>query len=390
MAIDMQITAVGWQVYTLTGRPLDLGLVGLVQVVPFFLLFPLAGLAADRFPRKRTLTACISVQAGCAMAFLSFTMTGVISFPCMLIILTLFGIARAFQSPAQQAMLPGLVPPSCFANAVAWTAASNQTARIAGPGIAGVMIMAGEAWVYGAVVVLLLLATGLTCRLRVKTQRLSRTPLSFRTVFAGLQFIWEHPILLGVISLDLFAVLLGGATALLPIYAKEILLVGPWGFGMLRGTHMVGACSGALYFTQWPIQRHAGRKLLTGVGLFGFAIVVFGLSTQLWVSLVALWTLGAADAVSAFVRNNLVQLMTPDHMRGRVSAVSSVFIGASNELGEFESGLTAAWWGVVPAVIVGGIGAMCVAAFFAYRFPQLRHIDTLNPADLARRVTRQV
>ncbi|ETX01947.1 MAG: hypothetical protein ETSY1_05435, partial [Candidatus Entotheonella factor] len=279
LAIDMKITAVGWQVYTMTGRPFDLGLVGLVQIVPFFLLFPLAGIAADRLPRKRVLAVCICVQAVCAITFCSLTVTGVITFPFMLLILTVFGTARAFQNPTQQAIVPGLVPSSAFSNALAWNAMANQAARIAGPGIAGVMIMAGEAWVYGAVGVLLLVASILTFRIRAQTHITIHTPLSFGSVFAGFQFIWHRPSLLGAISLDLFAVLLGGATALLPIYAKDILQVGPWGFGLLRGAHMLGACSGALYFTQRPIQRHAGYKLLAGVGIFGFSIVIFGLST---------------------------------------------------------------------------------------------------------------
>jgi MFS family permease len=384
LAIDMKITAVGWQVYAMTGRPFDLGLVGLVQIVPFFLLFPLAGIAADRLPRKRVLTMCISVQAVCAITFCSLTATGSIALPLMLMILTLFGMSRAFQSPTQQAIVPGLVPSTAFSNALAWNATANQAARIAGPGIAGVMMMAGEVWVYGTAAGLLLVASGLTLRIRSTHQITINTPLSFSSVFAGFQFIRRRPSLLGAISLDLFAVLLGGATALLPIYAKDILKVGPWGFGILRGAHMLGACAGALYFTQRPIQRHAGYKLLAGVGLFGFSIVVFGLSTHLGLSLVALCTLGTADSVSAFIRNNLVQLMTPDHMRGRVSAISSVFIGASNELGEFESGVTAAWWGVVPAVVVGGCGAMAAAALFAYFFPQLLQIDQLTLSALVR------
>ena len=384
LAIDMKITAVGWQVYAMTGRPLDLGLVGLVQVAPFFLLFPLAGIAADRLPRKRVLAVCISVQAVCATAFCSLTATGVIAFPLMLGILTLFGVSRAFQSPTQQAIVPGLVPPSAVANALAWNATASQVARIAGPGIAGVLIMAGEVWVYSSAALLLLIASVLTFRIRAATRIAGRTPLTVGTVFAGFRFIWRRPSLLGAISVDLVAVLLGGATALLPIYAKDILKVGPWGFGLLRGAHMLGACSGALYFTQRPIQRRAGRKLLIGIALFGLSIVVFGLSTHLGLSLAALWCLGASDSVSAFIRNNLVQLMTPDEMRGRVSAVSSVFIGASNELGEFESGLTAAWWGVVPAVVVGGVGAMAAAGVFAFLFPPLRQIDSLAQEALVR------
>jgi MFS family permease len=385
LAIDMQMTAVGWQVYTLTGNALDLGLIGLAQIIPFFLLFPVSGIAADRIPRKRIMTACVSVQTLCALLFFTLTMAQAITFPLMLIILLVLGVARSFQSPAQQAIVPVLVAKAHFANAVAWTAIASQTARIAGPGIAGLMIIAGETWVYGVVALLLVSSTILTFQIKANTQIISKEPLSINTVLAGFRFILRRQIILGVITLDLFAVLLGGATALLPIYAKDILMVGPWGFGILRAMHMVGAFSGALFFTRWPIRRHAGIKLLSAVGIFGTAIVVFGLSTNLWLSVAALVTLGAADAVSVFIRGNLVQIITPDDMRGRVTAVNAVFIGASNEFGEFESGLTAAWWGVVPAVVVGGVGTICVAVLFAALFPQLRRIDSLDPDDLMRR-----
>ncbi len=385
LAVDMQVTAVGWQVYDLTGNPFDLGLVGSVQVLPFFLLFPLAGVAADRVPRKQIMTACVSAEALCAVSFFALTITGAITFPLMLVILTVLGIARAFQLPAQQAIVPVFVPEQHFGNAVAWASTGSQVSRIAGPGIAGLMLIAGEQWVYGTVAVLLCIATVLTFRIRANTQIISRDPLRLSTVFAGFRFILQRQIILGAIGLDLFAVFLGGATALLPIYAKDILMVGPSGFGLLRAMHMLGAFAGALWFTQRPIRRHAGRKLLIAVGIFGGAIVVFGLSTDLWLSLGALCILGAADSVSMFVRANLVQIITPDHMRGRVSAVSGVFIGASNELGEFESGITAAWWGVVPAVVIGGIGTMVVAVSFTMLFPQLRRVDSLDPHDLVQR-----
>jgi MFS family permease len=385
LAIDMQITAVGWQVYTLTGNALDLGLIGLAQIMPFFFLFPVSGITADRFPRKRIMTACVCVQALCALLFFALTLLQAITFPLMLVILIVLGIARSFQSPAQQAIVPALVSTAHFPNAVAWTAIASQTARIAGPGIAGLMIIAGETWVYGVVACLLVSSTVLTFQIKANTQIISKDRLSIHTVLAGFRFILQRQIILGVITLDLFAVLLGGATALLPIYAKDILMVGPWGFGILRAMHMIGAFSGALFFTRWPVRRHAGLKMLSAVGIFGSAIVVFGLSTSFWLSVAALVVLGAADAVSVFVRGNVVQIITPDEMRGRVAAVNAVFIGASNEFGEFESGLTAAWWGVVPAVVVGGVGTICVSVLFAFLFPPLRQIDSLDPDDLMRR-----
>ncbi|MFC1665619.1 MFS transporter [Pseudomonadota bacterium] len=385
LAVDMQITAVSWQVYQLTGEPLDLGLVGLAQFAPFLLLFLVAGAAADRFQRKHIMSVCVTTQTLCAIAFLWMTISDNASFPAIFTILIFLGVARAFQSPAQQAIVPLLVPRQHFSNAVAWTSSGFQMARIAGPGIAGMMIIAGEQWVYATVVVLFILSTSFTFLIKTNTQVISTAPISMSNLLAGLQFIVKRQILIGATGLDLFAVLLGGATALLPIFAVEILDVGSAGFGVLRAMHMVGAFSGALFLTQFPIRRHAGIKLLTTVTVFGAGIVVFGLSTSFWVSLVALFTLGTADSMSVFIRNNLVQIITPDNMRGRVSAVSSVFVGASNELGEFESGVTAAWWGVVPAVIVGGVGTIFIAILFSRIFPELRRVDSLDPDDLVKR-----
>ncbi len=384
LAVEMQMTAVGWQVYSLTGNPLDLGLVGLAQIAPFLILFPLAGMTADRFSRARIISVCVFSESLCAAAFFGLTLMGVISFPVMLAILALFGISRAFQTPAEQAIVPLLVPHKHVANAIAWTSVSGQTARITGPGIAGLMIIAGEQWVYGSVVILMAGATVFAMMIRANTQIISSDPISFATVFAGLRFIFSRQIVLGSISLDLFAVLLGGATALLPIYAKDILLVGPVGFGILRATVTVGALAGALYFTQAPIRRHAGVKLLGSVAAFGAATIVFGLSESFGLTLVMLFIIGATDSVSVFIRNSIVQIVTPDEIRGRTNAVNAVFIGASNELGEFESGVTAAWWGVVPSVVIGGIGTICVALAFARIFPQLRGADSLVPEDLIR------
>ena len=391
IAMEMLITGVGWQVYNLTGRELDLGLVGLAQFAPFALLFLISGIASDRYSRVRILTLCISLQVVAATCFFLLTASGAVAFGLIFLILVLIGIARAFQAPAQQAVVPTLVPKGTYANAVAWTSSGFQIARITGPGVAGIVIAlgedsgTGEIIVYGAAAILFFVSGILTFMIRAKTQIHSRDPVTLATLFAGIKFIWRNQIILGAIGLDLFAVLLGGAVALLPIYAKDILHVGADGFGILRSTFMFGSFACALFLTQRPIARHAGRTLLTTVGLFGLGVIVFGVSTMFWLSLVALFVMGAADAISVFIRQNLVQLSTPDAMRGRVSAVNAVFIGASNELGEFESGVTAHWWGVVPAVLVGGIGTVAIAILFARLFPELRRVNSLDPDELADR-----
>jgi MFS family permease len=384
LALEMQITAVSWQVYLLTREPLDLGLVGLAQFLPFLLLFLVAGAAADRVPRIRIMQGTVVVQLACAGAFLGMTVAGRVSLPAIFGVLALLGTARAFQAPVQMALVPILVPAEHFANAVAWNSAAMQTARIGGPALAGGLLLLGVDVVYAVVAACVLVSLVFVLRVRAKGQILSRDRPSVQTTLAGIRFIWSRQVILGAISLDLFAVLLGGATALLPIFAVDILGVGAVGFGALRASEVVGSLCCTLVLTQRPIRRRAGVKLLSAVMVFGGAICLFGLSTSFWLSFLALFTLGAADAVSVFIRNNLVQIITPDEMRGRVSAVSSVFIGASNELGEFESGLTAAWWGVVPAVLVGGIGTVVVAVGFGLFLPRLRRVDSLDPAALIR------
>jgi MFS family permease len=385
LAIDMQVTAISWQVYQLTGKALDLGLVGLAQFLPFLMLFLVSGSVADRYQRKKILSICVAIQTLCALAFFLMTITGNANFPTIFTILIFLGISRAFQSPAQSAILPLLIPKEHFANAIAWTSSGFQMARIAGPGIAGVIIIAGEQWVYGIAFFLFILSTISTLLITINTQIISRIPITIENILAGLKFTLKRQIIFGAISLDLFAVLLGGATALLPIFATDILNVGPAGFGALRATHMIGALVGALTLTQYPISRYAGKILLSTVAIFGLGIITFGISTSFWLSLGALSVLGAADSVSVFIRNNLVQIITPDNMRGRVSAVSAVFIGASNELGELESGVTAHFWGVVPAVVVGGIGTVFIAGLFAKLFPQLREVDNLDHDDLVKK-----
>lgn len=385
-AVDLQIATLGWQLWILTKDPFVLGMIGGFSVLPFLCLFPVSGMVADRFQRKRILSACVALQTLCAISFLTLTLTDNVSVPYMLGIVFFLGLARTFQSPAQQSIVPILVPKEHFANAVAWTSAGFQVARIAGPGMSGFMIaFGGEEFAYSVALTFFIISTTLTFFIKSSTQIINKDPLNFATVFAGVRFIFRRQIILGAISIDLFAVLLGGAVALLPAVATDILGVGAEGYGVLRMTHMLGAFFAALYFTQYPIKRRAGLKLLLGVGIFGLSIVLFGVSTNFWLSIGALLLLGAADSVSVFVRNNLVQIVTPDQMRGRVSAVNSVFISASNELGELESGVTAGLWGVMPAIVVGGIGTVVVAILFARIFPQLRGVDSLDPDELVRK-----
>ena len=382
---EILITGVSWQAYQLTGNPFDLGLIGLAQFAPFILLFLIAGAAADKFQRTRILGFSALLQTLCTLLLYLFTAARSVDFSQIFLILVVLGIARAFQSPAQQAVMPLLVPTGHFASAVAWTNTGNQLARIGGPACAGGLLIIGQEAVYATAIVCLALSTVLTFMIRTNTQQVSPERLSWSRLLAGFGFIWSRPIILGTIVLDLFAVLLGGATALLPIYAADILQVGEAGFGGLRAAHMMGAFTCALYLTQWPLKRRAGRKMLGTVAVFGAAIVVFGLSTWFWLSLIALFTMGASDAISVYVRSYIAVVITPDAMRGRVSAVNSAFIGASNELGEFESGVTAAWWGVVPAVVVGGLSTIAVTVLCALWLPQLRQVDSLDHDDLVRR-----
>jgi MFS family permease len=391
LAIDAQITAVGWQVYRLTGSELNLGLVGLAQFAPVALLFILTGIAADNLPRARIVLGCVSLQATAALMLFGITVTGIENFSLILAILVVLGIARAFQLPAQQAIVPNLVPAADVSNAIAWAATGSQMARVSGPTIAGLLIgfggagEANEVIVYALVASLLVTATICATLIRSPVQVMSREPITIANMFAGLRFILSRQVIFGAIALDLFAVLFGGVLALLPVYAKDILQVGPEGFGVLRSTFTAGAFTGALTMTQFPIRRHAGIKLLSTVGIFGLGVITFGLSELFWLSIGALYVMGLADSMSVFVRQNLVQIITPDEMRGRVSAVASLFINASNELGEFESGITAHWWGTVPAVVFGGSVTFGVAVLFAVTLPKLRGVDRLDAEDLVRR-----
>ena len=378
-SLEMQSVAVGWQVYEMTRRPLDLGLVGLAQFLPGILLFLASGHAADRFERRRLILVCQIAFAICSALLLAITLRGPHAVFPIYAVLLLLGIVRSFNGPAGQAFLPQLVAEEHFPNAVAWAATIFQTATIFGPIVGGVVYAAtrGPSAVYGTAIVTSLMAAVATSRIHPRRPPKHREPPSLKTVLAGFHYIWQKKLILGSISLDLFAVLLGGAVALLPVYAKEILRTGPWGLGLLRGAPGVGAAAMAILLAYRPIRRRAGLTMLWCVAGFGVFTIVFGLSRNLYISLASLLLLGASDMVSVVIRNTLVQITTPDEMRGRVSAVNMLFIGASNEFGQFESGITAHWFGTVPAVVLGGVGTLVVIAAWSWLFPELRHADEL-------------
>jgi MFS family permease len=376
VAVQMQTIAVGIQVYGLTHDPLDLGLVGLSQFAPFFALVLIAGHAADRWDRRRILLGCLLALLLGALALLALTLAGLHGPAPVFAVMVLFGSARAFMSPATQALMPNLVPARLFAQAVGINSSLWQVATIAGPAIGGALYAAaGPAVVYAGTSALLLVAIGAMAGVTAPRTPGLAASAGWLTMVEGLRFVWQRRPLLGAISMDLFAVLFGGAAALLPAYAADILHVGPAGLGWLRAAPGMGAATTGAWLAWRPIGRHAGRAMFLGVVVFGLATIVFGWSTSFWLSLAALVLLGASDMVSVFVRNVLVQVETPDAMRGRVGAVSAMFIGASNELGEFESGLTAAWWGLKPAVVVGGLATLAVAGLWAHWFPPLRRLN---------------
>ncbi|HZD32378.1 MAG TPA: MFS transporter [Candidatus Angelobacter sp.] len=379
MATEMQSVAVGWQVFEITRRPLDLGYVGLAQFWPTIVLFLVAGHAADRFNRRNIVTLCYAGLALSSTILFVLTITGSRSVHSIYAALTLVGVVRAFNGAAGQSMVPQLVPEEHFPNAVAWAQTVFNAAVILGPALGGFIYAAfhGPAVVYGCSTVAGAISVVVASRITLNPAKRQREAVSIETVLAGLRFIWEKKLVLGSISLDLFAVLLGGATALLPVYARDILHTGPWGLGILRSAPAVGAALTAVLLAHRPLRRHAGTTMLWCVAGFGVFTIVFGLSRNIYLSLLALLLLGASDMVSVVIRGTLVQLSTPDAMRGRVSAVNSLFIGTSNEFGQFESGVTAQWFGAVPAVVIGGVGTLVVIALWVWLFPELRGADRL-------------
>ena len=382
VAVEMQAVAVGWQVYEITKRPLDLGYVGLAQFLPGILLFPVSGHASDRFERRHVLSACYAGFAVCFALLLILAQRGVHSVTSIYVVLILLGVVRSFNGTASRSILPQLVPEEHFPNAVAWNATTFQAATILGPSFGGILyaLFHGPSVVYAAATFTAIGALISTFRIKPELTARRREPMTFKTAFAGLRYIWREKLILGAISLDLFAVLLGGAVALLPVYAREILHTGPWGLGLLRTAPGIGAAVMAVALAHRPLRGRSGPTLLWSVAGFGVFTIIFGVSRSLVLSLIALFLLGASDMISVIIRATLVQLGTPDAMRGRVTAVDMIFIGASNEFGQFESGLTAQWFGTVPAVVLGGIGTLVVIAIWAWRFPELRNAGELLAA----------
>jgi MFS family permease len=379
VATQMQAVAIAWQVYAITHRPIDLGYVGLAEFFPTFSLALFAGAVADRFDRRRIVIVTNLVIAACAAALLAMTWSGRGGVLGIYLVVVAFGVARAFSAPAGSALSPSLVPPEDFPNAVAWSSSFWQVATIVGPAVGGLFYGAGGAGaVYGATAALCVTASGLVAIVRPRPGAVEKRSASWETFLAGIRYVRKNRVLLGSISLDLFAVLFGGATALLPVYASDVLHVGPRGLGLLRSAPAVGAAVMAIAVAHYPLKRHAGRTMFWCVATFGLATIVFGLSRSFLLSLLALLVTGASDMVSVVVRQTLVQLKTPNEMRGRVSAVNMMFVVSSNELGEFESGITAAWFGAVPAVVLGGIGSVLVVLAYGLAFPELRAVDRLD------------
>jgi MFS family permease len=378
MAFQMLSVAVGWQIYDLTDSALALGFVGLAQFAPSVALLLVVGHVADRHDRRRVLRTGQALDAVAALFLAGASLAGWISPAVIFTTVALVGASRAFQNPSSQALLPSLVPRDELPRALALSSSAVQAAVIAGPALGGWLYVGGAHVVYVACALLYAIAALLVTGIRIARRETAREPPSVASLTAGIRYIRSKPVLLGAISLDLFAVFLGGASALLPIYARDILHTGPEGLGMLRSAIAVGGLATALRLARHPLRGAAGRTMFVCVAIFGAATIVFGLSTHFGLSFLALVTMGAADMVSVVIRSSLVQLGTPDEMRGRVSAVNSVFIGASNQLGEFESGVTAAWFGAVPAVVLGGIGTLVVVALWMRLFPALLRFDRLD------------
>ncbi len=378
LAYQMLLVAIGWQVYELTGSALDLGLVGLAHFFAQVLFALPAGHMADRHDRRRISLCCQIVQAAVAAVLALGSLQGWLTPMGIYVCTFAVGSATTFQSPALRSMLPGIVGEDLLPQAIAWCAAARKAAVITGPALGGVLYLLGPGHVYAIGAAIFLLAGSVLALIRGTRIIPSREPVTLAYILGGVTYIRNHPVVLGAISLDLFATLLGGATALLPIYAKDILETGPWGLGLLRAAPAVGALIASIWLVRRPIERGVGRVMFASVAAFGAATVVFGVSHWLPLSLAALMALGAADMVSVVIRTSLIQLETPDEMRGRVSAVNSLFTGTSNQLGQFESGVTAAWWGAVPSVVVGGVGTLLVAAAWVRLFPALMRRERLG------------
>jgi MFS family permease len=392
LGAEAQYTAVAWQVYQITHSPFFLGLTGLTLFAPVILFMLAAGHVADRYDRRAIILVCYAAQACCTLALMRFALHPNGRIWTIYAVLFGVGTGRAFSSPASSAFLPSLIPKHHFVNAVTWGAIVFQIANIAGPSVGGLLFTLrltgllspwnGAAAVYTFSLVTLLAFLVLVGMMRTRPVRVVKNAFNLETMLAGFRYVVRAKLLLGSISLDLFAVLLGGATALMPIFATDILHGGPRALGLLRAMPALGALVILLWMIFWPIRRNSGKIMLVCVAVYGTATLVFGLSHAIWLSLLALVVVGASDMVSVVIRASILQLATPPGMRGRVSAVNGLFIGASNELGGFESGVTAAWWGAVRAVVVGGIGSLIVTGLASTLFPALRQIDELTTESL--------
>lgn len=378
MGRQIVAVSVGWQVYNLTSNPADLGLVGLFQFAPAFLLVLVTGAAADRFNRRLIAAVCLFGEGFCAAAILFFTWQGSITVHTIFALLFLFGTFRAFMNPAAKSLIPNLVPERELSSAVALSSSSWELAVIVGPAIGGLLYVFGAEVAYGAALLFFVLGGACAALIPKPAQRTVPEPATWRSLSAGVRYIWTEKIVLGAVSLDLFAVLIGGAVALFPVYARDILDVGPWGLGLMHSSMGVGALGTALYLTSRPIRDNVGVVMFAATFLFGLCTIVFGVSTSVWLSMLMLMLMGAGDMISVYVRQTLVQLRTPDQVRGRVNSAATVVTGASNEIGGFRAGMVAALIGVVPAVVIGGIGTIAITALWAYKFPELRRVRHLH------------
>jgi MFS family permease len=377
-AVQIMSVSIAWQIYDVTGNAFLLGLVGLCLFLPALLLILATGLAADRFNRRGIMAICLTVELGCALGFLTLVNAQAHKVWPIFVILVVLGTARAFWGPAAQSLAPNLVPTEALSNAITVNASAWQFASITGPAVGGLLYGLSPSFAFGTGAALLVCAVVTVLLIPKPARRESHQATSLETMFGGFRYIFSNKVVLGAISLDMFAVLMGGAVALLPVYTKDILHAGPVELGLLRAAPGVGAIAMALWLTRFPVRDHAGKALFLFVGLFGAFTVIFGFSTTVWISIPALALVGASDMVSVTIRETIMQLWTPEEVRGRVNAVNSVFIGASNELGEFRAGTVAHLIGPVPAVVIGGFGAMAVALIWSRIFPQLREQRTLD------------
>jgi MFS family permease len=380
-AFHMQGVAVGWQLYEMTGNPIDLGIIGFLQFLPLVVLNLVVGQVTDRYDRLAILRYCQLVKVCMVGALAVGSAQGWLTREWMFVFMLVTATARAFEMPVMQSLVPSIVPVAILPRAIAASLTAQQTAIVSGPALGGLLYLLGPVTVYGTCAIIYAAAAAIVSYLRLLNDRRDKRPITLESVFAGFSYIWNNKVLLGVMSLDLFVVLVGGLTALLPIFAKDILQTGPWGLGLLRSAPAVGSLMAAVVLARWSIEGKAGKILFATLAAFGVSIMVFSLSTSLWLSLIALVGYGVSDAISVVIRHSMVQTRTPNEMLGRVITVNSMFTGSSGSLGEFRAGLMAAWLGVVPAALFGGIGAILVVAIWMRLFPEITRINKLTSED---------